>query len=113
MFYFKKSILFIAILGMASLSQSCKKTPTACFTASSTSVSVGDNVTFTNCSENAKSYSWDFGDGVTSTDENPTHSYSNAGTYTVTMDCYNMDMGSNMNMSSSDMAEKTESITVN
>lgn len=110
---FKKSILFIFVLGIVLTFQSCMKSPTACFTISSTNLSVGEDVSFTNCSENAKSYSWDFGDGVTSSDENPTHSYSNAGTYTVTMQCYNMDMSGSMNMDDSDMDEATETITVN
>lgn len=30
-------------------------------------------------------YAWDFGDGGTSTNENPTHTYTQSGTYTVTM----------------------------
>ena len=40
-------------------------------------------VTFTNHSENAQSYEWDFGDSNTSTEVNPTHTYSADGTYTV------------------------------
>ncbi|MFC3880168.1 PKD domain-containing protein, partial [Algoriphagus namhaensis] len=48
------------------------------------------DVSFTNLSnggdENvAFSYLWDFGDGNTSTAENPTHTYANAGTYSVTL----------------------------
>lgn len=109
----KKTIPFIAILSIALIFQSCMKKPTACFTASSTNVTVGVDVNFTNCSENAESYSWDFGDGVTSSDENPIHSYSNAGTYTVTMQSYKMDMSGSMNMDDSDMDEATETITVN
>ncbi len=42
-------------------------------------------VAFTNFSQNATSYSWDFGDGNTSTDENPTHIYATEGDYTVTL----------------------------
>jgi PKD repeat protein len=33
----------------------------------------------------ANSYSWDFGDGSTSTKRNPTHTYSDTGTYKVTL----------------------------
>ena len=40
-------------------------------------------VTFTNFSSNADSYLWDFGDGNTSTEENPTHTYSQDGLYTI------------------------------
>lgn len=39
---------------------------------------------FTNLSsENAKTFEWNFGDGTTSTERNPMHSYAEAGTYTV------------------------------
>ena len=40
-------------------------------------------VTFTNNSINGTSYLWNFGDNVTSNSANPTHIYSNPGTYTV------------------------------
>jgi PKD repeat protein len=42
-------------------------------------------VTFTNHSSEADDYLWDFGDGETSTDFEPTHVYSQAGVYTVTL----------------------------
>lgn len=39
---------------------------------------------FTNLSsENAKTFEWNFGDGATSIERNPMHSYAEAGTYTV------------------------------
>lgn len=34
-------------------------------------------------SENAKTFEWNFGDGTTSTERNPMHSYAEVGTYTV------------------------------
>jgi len=40
-------------------------------------------ITFTNTSENAVSYSWDFGDGNTGTEENPVHTYAEDGVYEV------------------------------
>lgn len=40
---------------------------------------------FTNESYNAATFEWDFGDGTTSTEENPTHIYTEEGTYTVTL----------------------------
>lgn len=40
-------------------------------------------VNFTNTSATASSFLWDFGDGTTSSEENPTHGYTNAGTYTI------------------------------
>ncbi len=38
---------------------------------------------FTNTSDNATQYLWDFGDGETSTDENPIHLYASKGNYIV------------------------------
>jgi PKD repeat protein len=40
-------------------------------------------VWFTNLSSAAFAYSWDFGDGNVSTDENPSKVYTNSGTYTI------------------------------
>lgn len=42
-------------------------------------------VTFENFSQNTDTYSWDFGDGNTSTDESPTYTYGEPGDYTVTL----------------------------
>lgn len=43
------------------------------------------DVTFINNSQYADTYLWDFGDGGTSTQTNPTYTYYNPGTYTVTL----------------------------
>jgi PKD repeat protein len=48
-------------------------------------VTVGGVVNFDNLSTKAQSYSWDFGDGQTSTDENPSVTYGTNGNYTVTL----------------------------
>jgi PKD repeat protein len=42
-------------------------------------------VTFTNKSEDAVSYEWDFGDGTTSTEESPVHTYPGKGKYVPTL----------------------------
>ena len=42
-------------------------------------------VSFSNFSLNAVSYSWDFGDGNSSTEESPTHTYVAEGDYTITL----------------------------
>jgi PKD repeat protein len=43
------------------------------------------NVTFTNTSTNANSYLWDFGDGNTSTQTSPVHTYLTGGSYVVNL----------------------------
>ena len=59
----------------------------------------GFTVQFTNESENATRYEWDFGDFTTSTDENPEHEYLSANTFTVTLKAFdgsdNSDTASN------------------
>ena len=64
---------------------------TAAFTATPTIQSESNPVfQFTNESINATSYSWDFGDGNTSTAVNPNHTYPpEAGSYTVTLTATN------------------------
>lgn len=60
------------------------------FFADDTTPTTGQTVNFTNTSVNSTSWKWDFGDGTaTSTLENPTHSYANAGPYTVRLIAYN------------------------
>ncbi|MEI8053660.1 MAG: PKD domain-containing protein [Bacteroidota bacterium] len=60
--------------------------PTAEFTASPLSSCYAPlTVHFTNSSANAVSYSWNFGDGGTSSLANPTHLYGTQGNYSVTL----------------------------
>ena len=50
----------------------------------------GLEVTFTNFSQHATSYEWDFGDGIgTSTEENVTYTYADGGVFTVTLTATN------------------------
>jgi len=63
--------------------------PVADFSASPTSGYAPLAVQFTDLSQNAASRNWNFGDGVTSTDQNPSHTYSTAGTYTVSLTATN------------------------
>ena len=45
-------------------------------------------ITFTNTSVGASSYEWFFGDGETSTDVNPTHTYVDSGSFTIVLVAY-------------------------
>lgn len=56
--------------------------------AASIGFAYGLSIQFNNASTNALSYSWNFGDGQTSTDAAPTHIYSAGGNYVVTFTAY-------------------------
>jgi PKD repeat protein len=68
--------------------------PTASFTTTNT-ICQGSTVSFTDFSTNSPStWVWTFGDGTTSAQQNPTHSYSTAGSYTISLTVTN-NFGSN------------------
>lgn len=54
----------------------------------------GLEVSFINTSLSATTYEWDFGDGKTSVEANPTHVYSNTGTFTVRLTATSISCGS-------------------
>ncbi len=59
--------------------------PSAAFTYTAN----GGTVTFTNGSSNATQYLWNFGDNTSSTEANPTHTYTANGIYTVLLTALN------------------------
>lgn len=65
-------------------------------------------VNFTSTAVNADTYEWDFGDGSTSNEENPIHTYTEQGTYTVTLTVYDSDDPENIST-----AEFIDAINVN
>lgn len=70
--------------------------PVTAFSASPTSSSAPLNVSFTdNSTGSPTSWKWNFGDGTTSIEQNPMHTYTKAGQYTVTLTTNNA-VGSNM-----------------
>lgn len=70
-------------IGIVGGGETPNNAPTSSFTYSATDLTV----TFSDASSDSDgtiiSWSWIFGDGSTSTAQNPTHTYSSAGTYTV------------------------------
>ena len=63
--------------------------PKPVFMANRQSVVAADTISFSNASEKAVSYTWNFGDGESSTDARPTHRYFRSGDYTVTLTATN------------------------
>lgn len=62
--------------------------PVANFSTSNTG-SCSATILFTNQSSNTASQLWEFGDGYTSTQQNPSHTYNVAGPFNVTLHSYN------------------------
>jgi len=86
------SAITIAVF-MAAVFTACEKEepPVAGFEYAPMEIIQWDEVTFTNTSEKGETYEWDFGDDMTSTEENPVHSFVEAGTYTVELTVKNAD----------------------
>lgn len=82
--YTKVLIIVASITGGLLLIQ-CKKKDTgeACFTPSSKAIILGQVDTFTNCSVDANTFFWDFGDTTNSSERSPLKSFKNKGTYKV------------------------------
>lgn len=93
----KRNIFYILMLFLAVVvTNSCRKyelgnplpSTVADFTETITNSSYAPcEVAFTNKSLNALNYLWNFGNGQTSTEQNPTTQYSTPGLYTVTLTC--------------------------
>ena len=67
-------------------------------------------VTFSNFSQNATSYSWNFGDSNSSTEENPVHTYDAAGSYTVELTATNADGKSATSSKTIEITDPNEAI---
>ena len=93
----KRNLLYlISVVLILTLGTGCKEkdmgTPAASTVASFSYVVNNQGyapceVTFTNSSLNAAGYLWDFGNGLTSTEANPTTSYATPGLYSVKLTC--------------------------
>jgi PKD repeat protein len=79
--------------------------PVAAFTSNYVAGACINPVQFTDASTNApNSWAWDFGDGQTSTLQNPSHQYAASGTYTVSLTA--------TSANGSDVETKTDYLTV-
>jgi serine protease len=74
--------LIVGLMLVSIFSISCQKAGIASFNYSQNGAGT---VYFTNTSSNASSYEWNFGDGASSTSTSPTHTYSNLGSYNVSL----------------------------
>ncbi|MCB0704837.1 MAG: S8 family serine peptidase [Saprospiraceae bacterium] len=59
--------------------------PDALFSVSAGEVNLGETVSFDNTTANASDWLWVFGDGATSTEENPSHAFNEPGLYTISL----------------------------
>ena len=79
-----------AVTSVATTSSTSQVKPTAGFSADHLSGLPPLDVQFTDLSTGGPvSWTWDFGDGESSTDQNPSHTYDTAGGYTVTLTVVN------------------------
>ena len=78
-------------MGVTLLLASCTPEPIADYKMEVSGEVSPVNVAFTNTSENAETYLWDFGDGQTSNEENPIHTYELWGTFNITLTAMNGD----------------------
>jgi PKD repeat protein len=93
--YVAQSLLLLGFIALIAFS-ACKKddddpkpeNPIASFQFAISQTNFFE-VTFTNFSQNATSYNWNFGDGQTSIEVNPVHEYADAGTYEVVLTAKN------------------------
>jgi PKD repeat protein len=78
-----KILLSLACIAMLFFAACKKQNTKAEFMTTKSSFYLTEAVAFSNQSSNGKTYTWDFGDGTTSTEENPSHPYNKAGTFQV------------------------------
>jgi hypothetical protein len=77
-----KRIIY-TLLALPLILFSCQKTPIASFSTDSSEIAVGQPVVFRNTSHNSEKFEWDFGDGYTSNESNPVHTFTATGSYEV------------------------------
>jgi len=87
-----KKIYYLAMLLPVILFSCEDKIPEAHFNTDALEPEVGQEVYFNNGSKHADRFEWDFGDGVVSTAENPSHIFTGSGVFTVILRAFNSGM---------------------
>lgn len=88
--YLTSTVFSLFILGLLITVSSCKKEETVPAPKADFNYEIsGSTVTFTNTSTDGNTYSWDFGDGATSTEESPSHTYDSFAAYIVELTATN------------------------
>lgn len=63
----------------------CSVKPEAYFMVERDEIIVGEQIKFYNFSQNAESFNWDFGDGTSSEEYDPNHTFTETGSFIVTL----------------------------
>lgn len=82
-----KRIIYVSLF-LALILISCESTPEAAFYIDNAEPEVGQEVLFTNNSDNAERFEWDFGDNTWTDVPSPVHIYTGTGTYQVTLTAF-------------------------
>jgi PKD repeat protein len=82
-----KVVSFMAFSALALFLTGCQEAPEACFQTDTALVDMNSEVDFSNCTDPiAEGYLWNFGDGSTSTEVNPTHTFTSEGQFLVSLE---------------------------
>lgn len=81
----KLSKNLLPIIFVVTVALGCKKPVQASFELENYTYKIAEGVYFENTSLDAKSFSWNFGDGSTSSERSPMHVYQYPGKYRVTL----------------------------
>jgi N-acetylneuraminic acid mutarotase len=87
----KWTLFFTSTILIILISACSENPPVASFTTDSDTYNTGDTIYFQSTCENATSFDWDFDDGTGSSEEHPSHVYTEEGKFTVELMASNED----------------------
>ena len=106
------TLVLLVLIGCKDEDSPTVEVPVPDFEVSQQTVLTGDEVQFTDLSSNDPvSWKWFFGDGNTSTEQNPTHTYELAGSYSVFLEATNE--GGSQNVTKENYMEVVDILTSN